>query len=114
MEMTRQRLHESLSDALYETCPECKGHGQIKTPLTMSVELQRQIAAVLLRQPESERDLVVVIHPDVMKRLRESDDQLLVDLERRYQARMTFRSDPSFNRERVVIANAKTGDEIKL
>ena len=114
MEMTRQRLHESLSDALYETCPECKGHGQIKTPLTMSVELQRQIAAVLLRQHEAERDLLVVIHPDVMKRLRESDDQLLVELERRYQARMTFRSDPTFTRERVVIANAKTGEEIKM
>jgi ribonuclease G len=79
----------------------------------MSVELQRQIAAVLQRQPEAERDLLVVIHPDVMKRLRETDDQLLVELERRYQARMTFRSDPSFTRERVLIANAKTGDEIR-
>jgi ribonuclease G len=114
MEMTRQRLHESLSDALYETCPQCKGHGMIKTPLTMSVELQRRVAAVLQRQPESERDILVVVHPDVMQRLRSADDQLLVELERKYLARMTFRSDPTFLREQVAIVNAKTGTEIKL
>ncbi len=114
MEMTRQRLHESLSDAMYEPCPQCKGHGQIKTPLTMSVELQRRLNSVLLRLPENERDVLVVIHPDVMQRLRTSDDKILVDLERKYLARLTFRTDPTFNREQVYLANAKTNEEIKL
>lgn len=114
MEMTRQRLHESLSDALYEPCPQCKGHGQIKTPLTMSVELQRRLGAVLPRLPESQRDVLVVIHPDVMQRLRTEDDQLLVELERKHLAKLTFRTDPLSTREQVVIANAKTGEEIKL
>jgi ribonuclease G len=114
MEMTRQRLHESLSDALYEPCPQCKGHGMIKTPLTMSVELQRRVSAVLQRQPENERDILVVVHPDVMQRLRSTDDQLLVELERKYLARMTFRSDPTYLREQIAIVNAKTGVEIKL
>ncbi|TLD71903.1 Rne/Rng family ribonuclease [Phragmitibacter flavus] len=113
MEMTRQRLHESLSDALYEPCPHCAGHGQIKTPLTMSVEIQRRLSSVLQRIGETDRDLVVTIHPDVMQRLRTSDDQILVDLERKYQARMTFRTDASFNREHYIITNARTGDEIK-
>jgi ribonuclease G len=114
MEMTRQRLHESLSDAMYEPCPQCKGHGQIKTPLTMSVELQRRLNSVLVRLPENERDVLVVIHPDVMQRLRTSDDKILVDLERKYLARLTFRTDPTFNREQVYLANAKTNEEIKL
>lgn len=114
MEMTRQRLHESLSDALYEECPHCKGHGQIKTPITMSVELQRRLSSILPRLPETDRDLLVVIHPDVMNRLRTSDDQILVDLERKYQARMTFRTDPNYTREQFLVANVKTGEEIKL
>lgn len=113
MEMTRQRLHESLSDAMYEECPHCKGHGQIKTPLTMSVELQRRLSSIMSRLPEHDRDVLVVIHPDVMQRLRTSDDQILVELERKYQARMTFRTDPNYTREQFLIANAKTGDEIK-
>jgi ribonuclease G len=114
MEMTRQRLHESLSDAMFEECPHCKGHGQIKTPLTMSVEIQRRLTSVLARLPDSSRDVLVVIHPDVMQRLRSSDDQILVDLERKYQARLTFRTDPTYMREQVLLANSKTGEEIKL
>ncbi len=114
MEMTRQRLHESLSDALYEECPHCKGHGQIKTPITMSVELQRRLSSILPRLPETDRDLLVVIHPDVMNRLRTTDDQILVDLERKYQARMTFRTDPNYTREQFLVANVKTGEEIKM
>ncbi len=114
MEMTRQRLNESLSDALFESCPQCKGHGQIKTPLTMSVELQRRLASVLPRLPENQRDVLVVIHPDVMQRLRNEDDQILVDLERKHLAKLTFRTDPTSNREQVIIASASTGEEIKL
>ena len=113
MEMTRQRLHESLNDALYEPCPHCKGHGQIKTALTMSVELQRRVSAVLHRLPENQRSILVVVHPEVMHRLRTEDDQLLVDLERKFQARMTFRSDPTFVRDHFVIANSQTGEELK-
>ncbi|HEY2574578.1 MAG TPA: ribonuclease E/G, partial [Verrucomicrobiaceae bacterium] len=114
MEMTRQRLNESLSDALYEPCPQCKGHGQIKTPLTMSVELQRRLSSILPRLPENQRDVLVVIHPDVMQRLRSEDDQILVDLERKHLAKLTFRTDPTSTREQVLIANAGTGEEIKL
>ncbi len=114
MEMTRQRLNESLSDALYEPCPYCKGRGQVKTPMTMSVELQRRLTSVLPRLPENQRDVLVVIHPDVMQRLRSEDDQILVDLERKHLAKLTFRTDPTSMREHVLIANAATGEEIKL
>jgi len=112
MEMTRQRLHESLSDAMYEECPHCKGHGQIKTPLTMSVELQRHIGSTLSRMPENDRDVVIVISPDVMQILR-SHDGILDELQRKYLARLTFRTDPSYRREQFMLANAKTGEELK-
>ena len=36
----------------------------------------------------------------------------LAELERRHNARLTFRSDPTFYREQVVFADAKTGNEI--
>lgn len=113
MEMTRQRLHESLSDAMYEECPHCKGHGQIKTPLTMSVELQRHIGSVLSRLPENDRDVVVIIHPDVMQILR-THDGILDELQRKHLARLTFRTDPTYTREKFLLANAKTGEEIRV
>ncbi len=114
MEMTRQRLHESLSSALYEPCPYCKGHGQVKTTTTMSVELQRRLAAILGTGKEEHKNLVVVVHPDVMQRLKSEDGELLVDLERKYFARLTFRSDPTLHREEMKISSSASGEEIRL
>jgi ribonuclease G len=113
MEMTRQRLNESLGTTLYEPCPYCKGHGQVKTPITMSVELQRRLSAVLGRLEESSRSILVVVHPDVMQRLKTEDGELLVALERKYGARLTFRTDPTYHREHFTLAHAQSGEEIK-
>jgi ribonuclease G len=113
MEMTRQRLHESLSSALYEPCPYCKGHGQVKTTTTMSVELQRTLSAILGRGNPGQKNLLVVVHPEVMQRLKTEDGELLVELERKYEARLTFRSDPAMHREDIKIANAQTGEEVR-
>lgn len=113
MEMTRQRLNESLGTTLYEPCPYCKGHGQVKTPITMSVELQRRLSAVLGRLPDSDRSVLVVVHPDVMQRLKTEDGEHLVALERKYGARLTFRTDPTYHRETFTLANAQSGEEIK-
>src|SRR5467141_1702837 len=52
MEMTRQRAQESLSDTIYENCPYCGGHGVVKTPMTMSVEIQRTLHVILRKKPD--------------------------------------------------------------
>ncbi len=113
MEMTRQRLHESLSSALYEPCPYCKGHGQVKTTTTMSVELQRSLSSILGRGKVEQKSLVVVVHPEVMQRLKTEDGELLVALERKYEARLTFRSDPTLHREEIKISSTQTGEEVR-
>ncbi|MEZ5300204.1 MAG: ribonuclease E/G [Verrucomicrobiales bacterium] len=114
MEMTRQRLNESLSTSVFDDCPYCTGRGKIKSTMTMSVELQRRINTILQQYPDSQHDLLIVVNPEVMQRLRTEDEQLLADLERRHHGRLTFRSDPTFHREQVTIANATTGEEIKV
>lgn len=112
MEMTRQRLNESLDTTMLEDCPYCRGHGQVKTPITMSVELQRKLSSILQRQRPEQKDLIVIVHPEVMTRLRTEDGEHLVDLERKYQARLTFRSDPTFHREQIKITT-QDGEEVR-
>ncbi len=112
MEMTRQRLHESLSTSVFDPCPYCGGHGRVKSATSMSVELQRKLHAVLPELPDSQKDVLVVVHPEVMQRLRAEDAQHLLDIERKYLCRLTFRSDPSFHREKFVVAEAATGKEL--
>lgn len=113
MEMTRQRLHESLSLTVNEPCRFCNGRGVVKSTESMSVELQRRINAILAKKESSVRELLLVVHPDVMERLRTHDGELFVELERRHAARLTFRSDATFTREQILIADAKTQREIR-
>lgn len=47
IEMTRQRIRPSLKRSVYQDCPYCKGHAQVKTSESMSLEVVRllQLAA---------------------------------------------------------------------
>lgn len=109
MEMTRQRQEESLLSQMYVDCPYCKGHGVIKSPLALSVDIQRQLTAVMRKQQglPGETELQVLVSPSVMDRLRE-DEQMLVEMQRRYTGKLTFKSEVARHPESFAILD-KTG-----
>src|SRR3982075_1027206 len=113
MEMTRQRAQESLSDSIYENCPYCQGRGVVKTSMTTSVELHRLLNHVMRKYQDSVHDMRVILNPDVLKRLKEEDEDILVELERRYAGRLMFRGDPAYHHEKFMITDANTGAELK-
>src|SRR5207244_11451467 len=87
IEMTRQRAQESLSDSIVENCPYCQGRGVVKTSMTTSVELHRTLNTVMRKYQEEVHEFRVILNPDVLKRLREEDEELLIELERRYASK---------------------------
>src|SRR6185369_3536950 len=113
MEMTRQRAQESLSDSIYENCPYCQGRGVVKTSMTTSVELHRALNTVMRKYQDSVHDIRVILNPDVLKRLKEEDEEFLIELERRYTGRLLFRGDPTYHHEKFVITDAQNGAELK-
>jgi ribonuclease G len=113
MEMTRQRAQESLSDTIYENCPYCGGRGVVKTSMSTSVELHRTLNTVMRKYQESVHDIRVILNPDILKRLKEEDEDLLVELERRYAGKLMFRGDPTFHHEKFLVTDANTGAELK-
>jgi ribonuclease G len=113
MEMTRQRAQESLSDSIYENCPYCQGRGVVKTSMTTSVELHRTLNTVMRKYQDSVHDIRVIVNPDVLKRLKEEDEDLLVELERRYAGRLMFRGDPGYHHEKFTVTDANSGAELK-
>jgi len=113
MEMTRQRAQESLSDTIYENCPYCGGRGVVKTSMTTSVELHRALNSVMRKYQDSVHDFRVILNPDVLKRLKEEDEELLIELERRYASRLMFRGDPTYHHEKFIVTDANTGAELK-
>src|SRR5213596_2949173 len=113
MEMTRQRAQESLSETIYQNCPYCGGRGVVKTSMTTSVELHRTLNTDMRKFQDSVHDFRVILNPDVLKRLKEEDEELLIELERRYAGRLTFRGDATYHHEKFIVTDANTGAELK-
>jgi ribonuclease G len=111
MEMTRQRVQESISRAVYMECPSCKGKGIIKSPETMSVEIQRALTRVMRLHP-GVREVRVVLNADVLDRLKSEDEEILIDLERKFQGRLSFRVNAKFHFEEFKLVNALTDEEL--
>jgi ribonuclease G len=114
MEMTRQRHTESVHESVYDDCPYCKGRGVVKSTLTMSVEIQRKLSEILKRRQRDESDfqLRIVVHPTVLDRLRTEDEKLIIEMEKKYFGKLSFRADPAFHAEQFKIVNGATNEEL--
>lgn len=114
MEMTRQRHSESVHASVYDECPYCKGRGKVKSALTMSVEIQRKLGEILKKRSRDESDfqLRIVVHPSVLDRLRNEDEKHLIEMEKRYFGKLSFRADPALHAEQFKIINVATNEEL--
>lgn len=114
MEMTRQRHTESVRESVYDDCHYCKGRGKVKSSLTMSVEIQRKLQEILKKRQRDESDfqLRIAVHPSVLERLRKEDEKILIELEKKYFGKLSFRAEPGFHAEQFKIINAITGEEL--
>ncbi len=104
MQMTRQRHAQSNSSGIYTTCPYCGGKGIVKSARTMSAEIQRKIVATCRAQrakgdDQKELPLLILLHPDNLQRLQSDDYEHLINLEKAYNLKLTFRADPSYHLE---------------
>jgi ribonuclease G len=114
MEMTRQRHSESVHAAVYDDCPYCKGRGKVKSSLTMSVEIQRKLSEILKKRPRDDSDfqLRIVVHPSVLERLRNEDEKYLIEMEKRYFGKLSFRGEPTLHAESFRIINVANNEEL--
>ena len=110
LEMSRQRQDRSILSQLTSKCPYCQGHGVVKSPLAISVEIQRRLTA-LLKKAELEKkpfEPKIVIAPQVMQRLRTEDAEILAQLQKDFSTRLTFVSELHRHPEAFSILDAAT------
>ncbi len=114
LEMSRQRQDSSILSQLTSTCPYCQGHGLVKSPMAISIEIQRKLIS-LLRKAEIEKkpfEPKIVIAPQVMQRLRTEDSKILAELQNDYNTRLTFVSELHRHPESFSILDAATSEVI--
>ena len=79
LEITRQRVRQSIGKTHYEVCPLCHGTGSVKTVESMGLSLVRQLRARVARRP-GER-IEVHVHPDVATYIHTKKKDALRSLE---------------------------------
>ena len=95
---------------LTSRCPYCQGHGVVKSPMAISIEIQRRLSGLLKRAEAEKRPFEpkIVIAPQVMQRLRTEDAAILADLQKVYNTRLTFVSELHRHPEAFSILDAAT------
>ena len=110
LEMSRQRQDRSILSMLSSRCPYCHGHGVVKSPMAISIEVQRRLVAILKKAQLEGRTVTpkVIIAPQVMQRLRTDDAEILAKLQKDFSTRLTFVSELHRHPEAFSILDAAT------
>lgn len=110
LEMSRQRQDQSILSMLTSNCPYCQGHGVIKSPMAISIEVQRHLTTLLKKAAADKKPFEpkIVIAPQVMQRLRTDDSEILAKLQNDFDTRLTFVSELHRHPESFSILDAAT------
>ena len=79
IEMTRQRSRRNIEHIHHDTCPTCKGTGQIRKPETTILDVLRRIRSHAASGKY--KRICVRLHPDMLVRLQNEKRQELVEIE---------------------------------
>lgn len=97
VEMTRQRLRDSLGQAATETCPCCHGQGAVLSPRLVAHDLLRQLAWEAREFPGCR--LTVEAHPEVLAILQTEGAEFLQKIQEDGQALLQFTETPHLPRD---------------
>ncbi|MDP8248156.1 MAG: Rne/Rng family ribonuclease [Candidatus Tritonobacter lacicola] len=110
LEMTRQRVKESISEEVYGKCPSCGGKGMVKTMPSLAIEIQRRIRKIFMARGRS--PLKITVHPDLLEFMKKNDFSAVCEAERDYRMEIIVEADPLLHIEKFVVFDAGTGREI--
>ena len=110
LEMSRQRQDSSILSQHTSTCPTCKGRGWLRSPMAISVDIQRALKCLLKKAEVDKKPFEpkIVIAPQVMQRLQTEDSRILAQLQDDFNTRLRFVSELHRHPESFVIQDAET------
>jgi len=112
LELSRQRLNPSLTEAQFDTCPQCDGSGVVKTLDFAAISAMRSLEEEGIKGKIAELSLNVPNKVAVY--ILNNKRQMLVDIEERYDFRVHIRVDESLKASEFrldTIADKKGGQK---
>ncbi|RDB31303.1 Rne/Rng family ribonuclease [Candidatus Similichlamydia laticola] len=108
VQMTRQRLRESLAQTMLVPCPYCQGASCIKSNETVSIEIERTLKRVLSWYEGS--SLKLLCHPEVKDYLEEVDKNALVQTTKKRNIHLEIEVDDALHLNDFVLVNPQNGE----
>ncbi|MDD5245805.1 MAG: Rne/Rng family ribonuclease [Candidatus Omnitrophica bacterium] len=100
VEMTRERIHNTVQTLSYQPCPYCQGKGKIKSPVTVGIYAVKELKKHL--KNSKSREVALSLNPAVVDEILK-DRNTIKNLERRFRAKINLLANPAFHIEDVKI-----------
>ncbi|MBI4652511.1 Rne/Rng family ribonuclease [Candidatus Desantisbacteria bacterium] len=101
VEMTRKRVKENLTRLLCQPCPYCSGRAIVKSILTMSLEVIRELKKIC--SSTISKNIVVRLNPAVAKSLLEENYDQIMEFQKLFDKQIDIKSELDFHIEQVEI-----------
>jgi ribonuclease G len=110
IEMTRKRVKHNLVKALSQPCPYCEGGGLVRSVTTMTFDILRRLESLFCKTKE--KRVILQVHPDVSRRLRTENADLLEDVANRFGREIAIESVSDFHIHDAKVLSARTRKEV--
>lgn len=99
VEMTRQRIRESIGEIVEEPCPYCQGKGRIKSIISTGLLALRKIKEYASKTKEFE--ICIQLHPQVAKYLNSQKQDEIREISRHFRKKIVIQDDEKLHREKI-------------
>jgi len=103
VELTRQRVKQSLERQLTEDCPYCHSSGRVKSVDTICLEILREVNR--LKRDLRGRGVVIRTNPDISKALSGDHRSVMQGVRDTVQGHVNVVADQTFHQERFEVSN---------
>jgi ribonuclease G len=100
VEMTRERVHNTVQSLSFQPCPYCMGKGKVKSPLTVSIYALKEIKRAV--KQKAQKELTLTAHPSVIDEILR-DKTTISSIERISKAKINLVPNPSLRIEDITI-----------
>jgi len=101
VEMTRERVHNTVQTMSYSTCPYCQGRGKVKSAVTMSIYALKELRKFL--HGKNLKEVSLTLNPALIEEILKNKDALR-QIEHKFRARINLVSNPIAHIEEVKIS----------
>ncbi|RJP29032.1 MAG: Rne/Rng family ribonuclease [Candidatus Omnitrophota bacterium] len=103
VEMTRERIHNTVQTMTFQNCPYCNGKGKIRSVLTISISAMKELKKALkVMKPQKDRQLNLKLNSLVAEEVLRNKNSLRY-LENKFRTKINLIPDPSMHIEEVSI-----------